>query len=94
MRRLVVRCHFCQTAAMFENAIRRMPRPQDVQRLNTEELRDTFLVTNLFTPGQLNGTFTDLDRLVVGGVMPGKPVELPNHRETGRAFFKIGRAHV
>jgi 4-deoxy-L-threo-5-hexosulose-uronate ketol-isomerase len=73
---------------MFENTIRRMPRPQDVQRMNTQELRDTFLVTNLFKPGQLTGTFTDLDRLVVGGVMPAsKPVELPNHKETGRAFF-------
>ena len=72
---------------MFENTIRRMPRPQDVQRLNTQELRDTFLVTDLFTPDQLNGAFTDLDRLVVGGVMPVKPVDLPNHQETGRAFF-------
>jgi 4-deoxy-L-threo-5-hexosulose-uronate ketol-isomerase len=56
--------------------------------MTTQELRDTFLLTNLFAPGQLTGTFTDLDRLVAGGIMPaGKPVELPNHRETGRAFF-------
>jgi len=72
---------------MFENTIRRMPRPQDVQRLNTQELRDTFHITKLFTPGELRGTFTDLDRLVVGGIMPVKPMELPNHQETGRAFF-------
>jgi 4-deoxy-L-threo-5-hexosulose-uronate ketol-isomerase len=72
---------------MFENTIRRMPRPQDVPRLNTQELRDTFHITNLFAPGELRGTFTDLDRLVVGGIMPVKPVELPNHKETGRAFF-------
>ena len=72
---------------MFENTIRRMPRPQDVPRLNTQELRDTFHITNLFTPGELRGTFTDLDRLVVGGIMPVKPVELPNYKETGRAFF-------
>jgi 4-deoxy-L-threo-5-hexosulose-uronate ketol-isomerase len=72
---------------MFENTIRRMPRPQDVQRLNTQELRDTFHITSLFAPGELRGVFTDLDRLVVGGVMPVKPVELPNHKETGRAFF-------
>ncbi|HKI68945.1 MAG TPA: 5-dehydro-4-deoxy-D-glucuronate isomerase, partial [Verrucomicrobiae bacterium] len=64
-----------------------MPRPQDVPRMNTQELRDTFQVAGLFQPGQVNGTFTDLDRLVVGGAMPVKPVELPNHRETGRAFF-------
>jgi hypothetical protein len=43
--------------------------------------------TNLFTPDQVNGAFTDLDRLVVGGVMPIKPLELPNHKETGCAFF-------
>jgi len=72
---------------MFENTIRRMPRPQDVQRLNTQELRDLFHITDLFKPGELRGVFTDLDRLVVGGVMPVKPVELPNHKETGRAFF-------
>ena len=73
---------------MFENTIRRMPRPQDVARMTTQELRDTFLLTNLFAPGQLTGTFTDLDRLVAGGIMPaGKAVELPNHRETGHAFF-------
>jgi 4-deoxy-L-threo-5-hexosulose-uronate ketol-isomerase len=72
---------------MFEDTIRRMPRPQDVQRLNTQELRDAFHFANLFAPGELRGMFTDLDRLVVGGIMPVKPVELPNHKETGRAFF-------
>jgi 4-deoxy-L-threo-5-hexosulose-uronate ketol-isomerase len=73
---------------MFSDIIRRMPRPQDVARMTTQEVRDTFLVTGLFQPGQLTGHFTDLDRLAVGGVMPtGKPVELPNHKETGRAFF-------
>jgi 4-deoxy-L-threo-5-hexosulose-uronate ketol-isomerase len=51
-------------------------------------MRDTFQITNLFVPGEISGYFTDLDRLVVGGVMPtDKPVELANHRETGRAFF-------
>ncbi|TAL05800.1 MAG: 5-dehydro-4-deoxy-D-glucuronate isomerase [Verrucomicrobia bacterium] len=65
-----------------------MPRPQDVVGLSTQQLRETFLVQSLFAPGQLNARFTDLDRLVVGGVMPdAKPIELPNHKETGRAFF-------
>ncbi len=64
-----------------------MPRPSDTAALNTQQLRDTFLVTHLFAPGELHGVFTDLDRLVVGGVMPLKPMELPNHKETGRAYF-------
>jgi 4-deoxy-L-threo-5-hexosulose-uronate ketol-isomerase len=72
---------------MFSDTIRRMPRQQEAASLNTQQLRDTFLVTDLFAPGQINGVFTDLDRLVVGGAMPTKPVELPNHKETGRAFF-------
>ena len=72
---------------MFENTIRRMPRPQDVVPMSTQQLRDAFHLANLFAPGELRGTFTGLDRLVVGGIMPVKPVELANHRETGRAFF-------
>ncbi len=56
--------------------------------MSTQEIRDAFLISNLFVPGKLTGTFTDLDRLVVGGVMPTeKSVELPNHKETGRVYF-------
>jgi 4-deoxy-L-threo-5-hexosulose-uronate ketol-isomerase len=73
---------------MLENSIRRMPRAQDVARMTTQELRDTFLISNLFALGEVRGQFTDLDRLVVGGIMPAaRPVELPKHKETGRAFF-------
>ncbi|HEY1489647.1 MAG TPA: 5-dehydro-4-deoxy-D-glucuronate isomerase, partial [Verrucomicrobiae bacterium] len=69
---------------MISDSIIRIPRPQDVAAMGTPQLRDNFVVSNLFTPGQLNARFTDLDRLVVGGVMPvTKPVELPNHKETG-----------
>src|SRR5690242_19263128 len=45
--------------AMFSDAIRRMPRPQDVVLMNTEQLRETFLVPGLFAPGELRGVFTD-----------------------------------
>lgn len=56
--------------------------------MSTQDLRDTFQLTHLFVPGEITGHFTDLDRLVVGGVMPlAKAVELPNHKETGRACF-------
>jgi len=72
---------------MFENTIRRMPRPHDTIGMSTQALRDTFLITDIFVPGRLRGFFTDLDRLVVGGIVPLKPIELINHKETGRAFF-------
>src|SRR5271154_5935205 len=68
--------------------IRRTPRPQELAGLSTQELRDTFQITNLFEPDKIAIQFTDLDRLVVGGAMPAaKPIELPDHKETGRAFF-------
>ena len=73
---------------MFHDTIRRMPRPQEAERMTTAELRDTFLVTGLYQPGQLRAQFTDLDRLVLGGAVPaGAPVPLENHRETGRDSF-------
>jgi 4-deoxy-L-threo-5-hexosulose-uronate ketol-isomerase len=45
-------------------------------------------VSDLYQPGQLRMQFTDLDRLVLGGAVPtSAPVELTNHRETGRGSF-------
>lgn len=73
---------------MFESTIRRMPRQQEVARMTTEEIREAFLVPAIYHEGSLHGLFTDLDRLVVIGVMPaGSPVLLENPVETGRSFF-------
>jgi 5-keto 4-deoxyuronate isomerase len=41
---------------MLENSIRRTPRPQDLIGMSTQELRDTFQITNLFVPGEFTGT--------------------------------------
>lgn len=73
---------------MNTNPIHRMPRPQEVARMTTDELRDAFLMPALYVPGQINLRFTDLDRLVVGGAMPSTgALTLENHKETGRSFF-------
>lgn len=73
---------------MIHSAIRRTPRPQELIGKSTTEQRDTFQISRLFVPGELVAHFTDLDRLVVGGVTPtDQTIELPNHKETGRAFF-------
>ena len=50
---------------MFNDPIRRMPRPQDIVGMSTQELCDTFLINTLFVPGKITGTFTDLDRLAI-----------------------------
>jgi 4-deoxy-L-threo-5-hexosulose-uronate ketol-isomerase len=68
--------------------IRRMPRPVEVARMTTAELRAAFLVPALYVPGQMQLNFTDLDRFVVGGAVPTTaPLTLENHKETGRSFF-------
>ena len=38
---------------MLENSIRRTPHPQDVAGLSTQELRDTFQITNIFQPDEI-----------------------------------------
>ncbi len=49
---------------MFDPTIQRLPRAQEVARMTTDELRQAFLISGLYQPGQLRGHFTDLDRLV------------------------------
>lgn len=73
---------------MFESTIRLMSRPQEVARMTTDELREAFLIAAIHQPGGFHGLFTDLDRMVVAGAVPGDtPLALPNHKETGRGFF-------
>jgi 4-deoxy-L-threo-5-hexosulose-uronate ketol-isomerase len=72
---------------MFNDDVKWIPRPQDVVGMSTEQLRDSFLIADIFGAGEMRGVFTALDRLVVGGAMPLRPLELPNHPKTGRAFF-------
>src|SRR5437879_3085856 len=63
------------------------PRPFDVQSMTTIDLRATFLIEKLFDGDKLSWTFTDLDRLAVGGVAPASSVKLENFKQTGADFF-------
>jgi 4-deoxy-L-threo-5-hexosulose-uronate ketol-isomerase len=63
--------------AMKVFEMRYMPGPQQVSRMTTAELRENFLIENLFTPGEITMYAIDLDRVLVGGAVPlQKPVEL------------------
>ena len=58
--------------------------------LDTEGLRREFLITEVFRPGELTMTYSHIDRIVVGGVMPlASPVGLPEGigRTYGVDFF-------
>ena len=44
--------------------------PREYARMNTQELRDTFLLQNLFVPGEVNFAYWETDRAVVGAAVP------------------------
>ena len=56
--------------------------------MSTDELRQSFLLSELFVPGQVNIKITDLDRAVVGGAMPvNGALTLPNPDGLRAEFF-------
>lgn len=64
------------------------PSPSDTNTLSTEKLRDTFLIGDLFQPGNVIAHYTDLDRMIVGGAVPvDGPLVLPDDKATGTGFF-------
>ena len=47
-----------------------MPDSERTKRMTTSELREHFLVEELFEPGEARFRFPDLDRVVLGGIVP------------------------
>lgn len=47
-----------------------LPSPQHFRRMDSTELRDSFLVEDLFQPDRVTLRFLDLDRVVLGGIVP------------------------
>lgn len=68
--------------------IRYSPNPVAYQRLNTDELRGSFLIESLFTPGKLELVYTDADRAIVGSAVPTTAaIKLSADAELRAAFF-------
>jgi 4-deoxy-L-threo-5-hexosulose-uronate ketol-isomerase len=68
--------------------MRHLPTPRDTERLTTEELRERFLVTGLFVPGESRIEPIDLDRVVLGGVVPlERPLALEAAEELAARSF-------
>jgi 4-deoxy-L-threo-5-hexosulose-uronate ketol-isomerase len=68
--------------------ILQMADPVRYSRMNTAELRETFLVENLFQPGAVNTVYIDLDRTVIGSAVPTlEPLSLGTYPELRSRFF-------
>ena len=50
--------------------IRYSASPNDVKRYTTQELRDEFLITDLYVPDTVKVTYSHVDRMVIMGIMP------------------------
>jgi 4-deoxy-L-threo-5-hexosulose-uronate ketol-isomerase len=58
------------------------------ERMNTAELRETFLLSELYAPGAIHLNYIDLDRAVVGFAAPvAEPIALPTYPELRAGFF-------
>lgn len=57
-------------------------------RMNTAELRRTFLLESLFAPGEVRLVYGENERVVVGAAVPAdRPLRLEAARELAAAFF-------
>lgn len=58
------------------------------QRMTNAELREAFVIDALFATGELQLTYTDVDRAVVGSAVPtDSALQLPTHKELASAYF-------
>lgn len=64
------------------------PSPNETAALDTDELRSTFLLEDLFASGEIRMVYTDLDRAVVGAAIPATgSLDLGNDDALKADFF-------
>ncbi|MBP6673401.1 MAG: 5-dehydro-4-deoxy-D-glucuronate isomerase, partial [Bacteroidetes bacterium] len=69
--------------------IRFAPNQHAAKRMTTEELRGNFLVENLFAAGAITMIYSDVDRAIIGGIVPLKePLKLlASKKEMAAEYF-------
>jgi 4-deoxy-L-threo-5-hexosulose-uronate ketol-isomerase len=69
-------------------SVRQAVGPEDAARRNTQGLRDGFVIEGLFRPGEINLTYSHLDRMIVGGIAPTSgSLAIDRVEETGTDQF-------
>lgn len=58
------------------------------RRMTTGELREAYLIDNMFVPGEVTLCYTDVERSIVGSAVPvDAALGLPIHKELAAEFF-------
>ncbi len=61
--------------------------PKDLKTYTTDRIREEFLIQGLFIPGEIKLVYSHDDRIIVGGVVPTKPLTLVAGEELRAAYF-------
>ena len=62
--------------------------PEHVAQMGTAELRERFLIEDLFAPGEAKLVYSHQDRVIIGGVVPvAEPLALPVPAELRAEHF-------
>ncbi len=62
--------------------------PQSFEGMNTSEIRDEFLVADLFTPNEIKLIYLHIDRIIVGSAVPtSQPLVLEAGAELRAEYF-------
>jgi 4-deoxy-L-threo-5-hexosulose-uronate ketol-isomerase len=62
--------------------------PDQIDGMNTTQLRENFMVERLFVPGQISFAYTHFDRMIVGGAVPTeKALGFGDGRDVGTNLF-------
>jgi len=62
--------------------------PKETSQMNTQQLRDNFLVQGLMQPGKIKLVYSHYDRMIIGGAVPtSSAITLPNEGELKANFF-------
>lgn len=62
--------------------------PAETRQMNTQQLRENFLVQNLMQPGKIELIYSHYDRMIIGGAVPvSSPISLPQEEELKSNFF-------
>jgi 4-deoxy-L-threo-5-hexosulose-uronate ketol-isomerase len=68
--------------------------PKVVKTFTTEQLREHFLVENLFTEDSINMVYSHIDRVVIGGACPKKSLKLEGDKDALASNVFLARREI
>ena len=72
----------------MEMKIVNLPDAVRFERMNTAEIRESFLVDTLFVPGQINLVYSIQERMIVGSIVPtNQKILLGTYKELASEYF-------